>query len=175
MLTWMRKRHAKGFTLIELMIVVAIIGILAAVAIPAFMKYIKKSKTTEAAINVRKIYDGNVAYYDEDHVTQTGTVLTKYFVSVGPQPASVPGVNKTLGNWEDPGWQALKFGMDSPALYRYTSLSGGSGTTAFFTAQAEGNIDGDTVTSWFERVGLINATTGDVEGGSGLYTSNELE
>ena len=79
----------KGFTLIELMIVVAIIGILAAVAIPAFMKYITRSKTVEATMNIRKIFDSSVAYYEGEHSDTANAVLAKQFPSsVGPSPGA---------------------------------------------------------------------------------------
>jgi type IV pilus assembly protein PilA len=55
----------KGFTLIELMIVVAIIGILAAIAIPNFLKFQCKSKTSEAKEMLKGIYTASVAYQGE--------------------------------------------------------------------------------------------------------------
>jgi type IV pilus assembly protein PilA len=60
-------RKQEGFTLIELMIVVAIIGILAAIAIPNFLRYQAKSRQSEAKTNLGAIFVAETAYFAENN------------------------------------------------------------------------------------------------------------
>lgn len=66
MFNWLRQqRNQKGFTLIELMIVIAIIGILAAIAIPQFNKYRARSFNTQAISDVKNVKNEAGGYYSE--------------------------------------------------------------------------------------------------------------
>src|SRR5262245_35324496 len=121
------RRIVSGFTLIELMIVVAIIGVLAALAVPAYIRYVRRSRTVEAAMNVRKLYDSSVTYFETDHAGRTGLVLGRQFPASAPiSPASrccqfegdkcVPSGT----TWEDAAgsWAALNFSVDDPFFYQ---------------------------------------------------------
>jgi type IV pilus assembly protein PilA len=66
-----RKLKAEGFTLVELMIVVAIIGILSAVAIPNFRKYQAKSKTSEAKLQLSATYTAEQAFFGDYGIYHT--------------------------------------------------------------------------------------------------------
>ena len=175
-----RKKKGKGFTLIELMIVVAIIGILAAVAIPAFLRYIKRSKTSEATQNVGSLFRGAIAYFEAEHTSRTGTVLSKQFpVGVGPSPALTALANgqkyaPSVNDWTNSSWQALSFAMGDPHYYAYQFVSSGTSNASAFTARANGNLDYDATYSTFERQASVTAEA-SVKGSSGIYINEELE
>ena len=169
-------KNRKGFTLIELMIVVAILGILAAVAIPAFLKYIKRSKTSEATMNIRKLYDGSVTYFSSEHVDSDGNILEARFpATVAEKPDCCTGSTKTeVDNWDDNAtFEALQFSVADPFDYSYQYDSAGLENASVFTASAFGDLDEDGSYSTFVRFGSVMEM--EVRGSSGLYIASELE
>ena len=155
-----RKNKSGGFTLIELMIVVAIIGILAAVAIPAFIKYIRKSKTVEATEALDKIKGGARQYYVTDHWDSNGNLLSKGFPKGVTTTPTTPTCDKTLtptSTWDTNGWAPLNFALTEPHYFSYSFKAGsGTGTAATYTARAFGDLDCDTTVSTFELRGSVD-------------------
>jgi prepilin-type N-terminal cleavage/methylation domain-containing protein len=183
----MRNKQNKGFTLVELMIIVAIIGIISAIAIPAFTKYIKRSRSAEVAGYLNKEWAGSITYYMTDFSAGSGGVLPRQFpgpsgewetTAAGKDDCCEMSGGRCPGNagvWaSDPVWMALKFSIPDSHNYMPGYSGAAEGTNATFTAYVQGNLDCDEVVGKFARQGGIN-TNGDVTGSYQPVVTNELE
>lgn len=160
------------------MVVVAIIGIMAGIALPVFTKYVRRARTVEATMLLRKMYDGSAAYFIAEHADSAGVVQSKRFPgSIGPTPAVVPqgvSVLPTPNMWSAPEWEAIDFSLTDPHRFSYEFISNGAtGAAAQAQLIAYGDLDGDTVTSFFERI--AQGSVEGVSGGNRLIVLNELE
>jgi len=132
-------KNKKAFTLIELMIVVAIIGILAAIAIPDFLRFQAKAKQSEAKQNLGAIFTCEIAYFGETNTYGSNFTEiswdpegdTMYTYGLGAQATPFPGTPTDLFvNTKGAGCPA---GITTATAV--TSLG--------FTAGAASNIDSD--------------------------------
>jgi len=185
------KKAKRGFTLIELMIVVAILGILAAVAIPAFINYMRKAKTSEATLNIDRIFEGGVTYFEAEHVSRgVDSVILQHCLpsSASWTPDDSPTADKyssataaslwAASDAQGLTWKALDFAMGDNFYYAYQFVSSVSGVAAtegdYFYAAARGDLDGDTQYSLFERAAQVTSE-GTIQGSSGVYKKDPLE
>jgi prepilin-type N-terminal cleavage/methylation domain-containing protein len=185
------KNRSKGFTLIELMIVVVILGVLAAVAVPAFIRYIRRAKTSEAEDKISEIYRSSVSYFSAEQVARGAgaDVTNPQFPNTQTEtPNTCAGMvcsDNADGRcitaaavWDTPTWNALNFAISDPHYFTYEYVSSSAGMVRgegnLFTAAAHGDLDADGTCSTFERSASVDAT-GSIIGARGIYRVNQTE
>jgi type IV pilus assembly protein PilA len=168
-MTKLIRNNQKGFTLIELMIVVAIIGILAAIAIPNFLSYQLKSKTAEAKTNIGGIKASQEAFRAE-YDFYANCADNPGIAGIGPEK-QVWTINAAANG---SGWEEIGYEPAGSVYYTYQVTTAGSTSTnlnAIKTTMAVGTCgDGMIIGAAANLDG--NATNGEfayiVDDGAGI-------
>lgn len=126
----------RGFNLIELMIVIAIVALLATLAVPSFMKFLAKAKRSEAHVQLRSLYLAQKAYWAENG-TYTATLT-------GPQSMNWRPEGAVIYTYGFPGSEGKNY-IQGSAPAAVSDLSGGTVSAQAFVAVATADIAGNGV------------------------------
>jgi prepilin-type N-terminal cleavage/methylation domain-containing protein len=172
----MAVKRSRGFTLVELMIVVALLAILSSIAIVSYRRYLLRSRVSEAYGLLGLIRMRQESYRSE--FSQYCDVSTSTHDANGGQmpagtwPASAPG--RTPADWYGGGgppaeWNQLGVRPSGQVYFRYETVAGNPGRAppwsalnyssapnqdAWWVAHAHGDLDGNGVQSTFEAFSL---------------------
>jgi type IV pilus assembly protein PilA len=151
----------RGFTLVELMIVVSTVGILSSVAIPQYQRAVLRARSAECAT----VMDA-IARAVNDTVTQQQNIPGGRWAGIA-NPPGAPGASRRVFDWTLSGWSQLPMIVAGNAYYTYSFVSldpTNDGKNVSLSVTAVGDLDADGVTvtrtNTFAGLGYTFAQTG---------------